>query len=166
MQVPKEQLCKLLAHGLPPGVTEADLCSLLPASAPPLVRVEGDCSTEKKVLLVFHKPQDANLAFKELQVISPCCSGFLCSEMYAWCSIGQITWLHGAPLLYLEVLHSTFLTALPCWMAGNSGSGQPGAGAEAGKAQLRRWPAAGGESEENGSAQWHGSRARCKAGQG
>jgi hypothetical protein len=70
LQVPKDQLCKLLAHGLPLGVAEAELRSLLPASAPPLVRVEGDCSTQKKVFLVFSNPQDANQAFKELQVSS------------------------------------------------------------------------------------------------
>jgi len=69
--VPKEQLCKLLAHSLPPRVAEADLRSLLPSSAPQVVKVEGDCSTDKKVLLVFQNPQDANQAFKELQVTFP-----------------------------------------------------------------------------------------------
>ncbi|CAL8460769.1 g300 [Coccomyxa elongata] len=67
VKVPKEQLCKLLVHSLPPGVAEADLCSLLPASAPQVEKVEGNCTTEKKVLLVFKNPQDANQAFKELQ---------------------------------------------------------------------------------------------------
>lgn len=71
MQVPKEQLCKLLVHSLPPGVAEADLCSLLPASAPQVEKVEGNCTTEKKVLLVFKNPQDANQAFKELKVRTP-----------------------------------------------------------------------------------------------
>lgn len=52
-------------------MAEADLCSLLPASAPQVETVEGNCTTERKVLLVFKNPQDANQAFKELQVIIP-----------------------------------------------------------------------------------------------
>ena len=72
-------------------MAEAELRSLLPASAPPLVRVEGDCSIQKKVFLVFSNPQDANQAFKELQVSSPPFENFFYVVVYYWSAAWLIT---------------------------------------------------------------------------
>jgi hypothetical protein len=68
VQVSKEQLSKLLVHSIPEGTAEADLRALLPVGCPDAVRVEGDCAADKKALLVFANPQQANEAFKALQV--------------------------------------------------------------------------------------------------
>jgi hypothetical protein len=68
LQVPKEQLCKLLVHALPAGTAAEDVAALLPAAAPRPLNTEGDCSTGGKALLVFASAADANQAFKLLQV--------------------------------------------------------------------------------------------------
>ena len=59
-----------MVHGLPAGTQPEDLHALLPDGAPAPVSMEGDCALERKVLLVFASPQDANQAFKQLQVTS------------------------------------------------------------------------------------------------
>jgi hypothetical protein len=68
-QVPKEELSKLLVHSIPEGTAEADVHIMLAStSAPDIMRLEGNCGRDKKVLLVFDNPQKANEAFKALQV--------------------------------------------------------------------------------------------------
>lgn len=66
-QVPAEQLRKLLAHSLPAGTSPEDLAALLPEGVPRPLATEGDPGADKKALLVFASPADANAAFKALQ---------------------------------------------------------------------------------------------------
>ena len=67
-QVPKEQLRKLLVHSLPAGTALEDVLALFPAGAPQPTATEGDCSAGGKAVLVYASAQDANQAFKLLQV--------------------------------------------------------------------------------------------------
>ncbi len=68
MQVPRDDLRKLMIHGLPPGTPEAALRALLPAGAPALEGLQAGLGEGgRRALLVFAQPGDANAAFQLLQ---------------------------------------------------------------------------------------------------
>ncbi len=66
-QVPRDDLRKLLVHGMPAGTPEAALRGLLPAGAPALQGLELAPGGGRRATLVFAHAGDANAAFALLQ---------------------------------------------------------------------------------------------------
>ncbi len=66
-QVPRDDLRKLLVHGMPAGTPEAALRGLLPAGAPALQGLELAPGAGRRATLVFAHAGDANAAFALLQ---------------------------------------------------------------------------------------------------
>ena len=59
-------MCKLLAHSLPPDMTDAEVAALFPSDAPLALSIERQPLDLRKALLVFANVKDAMAAFKAL----------------------------------------------------------------------------------------------------
>ncbi len=68
LQVPKEDLKKLMVHSIPPGLSSEDLLATFRREGGPTdITVDGNPEKEKKVFLVFANPALADQAFKILK---------------------------------------------------------------------------------------------------
>ena len=67
VQVQLQGLHKLLAHSLPPSMTDAELAALFPADAPAVQAVEREAGQPRKAFAVFASASAAKQAFSALQ---------------------------------------------------------------------------------------------------
>ena len=59
-------MCKLLAHSLPPHMTDAEVAALFPSDAPMALAIEREPQEPRKAFLVFASVKEAMAAFKLL----------------------------------------------------------------------------------------------------
>ena len=64
--MPPDEMRKLLAHALPPSMSDAQLAAVFPPDAPMAVAVERNSKEPRKALLVFSSAKDAAAAFRAL----------------------------------------------------------------------------------------------------
>ena len=67
LQVQPGDLRKLLAHSLPPTMTDAELAALFPADAPAVQAIERQLGEQRRAVLVFASAGAAKQAFQSLQ---------------------------------------------------------------------------------------------------
>lgn len=67
LQVQPQDLKKLLAHSLPPTMTDAELAALFPADAPIVEAIERQVGQGRRALVVFASAGAAKQAFQSLQ---------------------------------------------------------------------------------------------------
>ena len=67
MQAQAQHLHKLLAHALPPTMTDAEVAALFPADAPIVQAIERQVGQQRRALVVFASAGAAKQAFQSLQ---------------------------------------------------------------------------------------------------